>query len=61
MKDNKEQLHHDLFMVSRMIYGNWMQQVTYAFAELGIADCLKHEAKSAEKYLVKAQANSTAK
>jgi hypothetical protein len=48
MKDNKEQLHHDLFMVSRMIYGNWMQQVTYAFAELGIADCLKHEAKSAE-------------
>ncbi len=37
-------MRQNLGMVSKMIYGNWMQQCTYAFAELGIADVLKDTA-----------------
>lgn len=40
MDDNMRQ---NLGMVSKMIYGNWMQQCTYAFAELGLADTLKNK------------------
>ncbi len=36
----------NLGMVSKMIYGNWMQQCTYAFAELAIADVLKDAPKT---------------
>lgn len=41
----KQELQEDIAIVSRLIYGNWMTQVTYVFAELGIADLLFSEAK----------------
>lgn len=42
-----EQLEEDISIVSKMIYGNWQQQVTYVFAELGIADYLSKSQKTA--------------
>jgi len=40
MKTTDPELKQNINAISQMIYGNWMQQVTYAFAELGIADTL---------------------
>ena len=38
--DTKEELQHNMATISRCIYGNWITQITYVFAELGIADQL---------------------
>lgn len=46
MGNNTDQLEQDQHIVGRMIYGNWMQQVTYVFAELGIADVLINSPKT---------------
>lgn len=40
METKTSNLKEDIFTVTRMIYGNWMQQVTFVFAELGVADVL---------------------
>lgn len=46
MKKIDDDMRQNLGMVSKMIYGNWMQQCTYAFAELAIADALKETPKT---------------
>lgn len=49
LERNPEDLQKDLFEITRCIYGNWMSQVTYVFAELGIADQLTHGPKTIEE------------
>lgn len=39
-KTSMADLKSNIIQVSRFIYGNWISQITYAFAELGIADAL---------------------
>jgi hypothetical protein len=46
---NVEELKKDLFEITRCIYGNWMSQVTYVFAELGVADQLIDGPKNIEQ------------
>jgi hypothetical protein len=46
MKETEESLRQNLADVSKMIYGNWMQQCTYTFAELAIADILENTPKT---------------
>jgi hypothetical protein len=47
--DEKMAKHQqDIGTVSHLIYGNWPQQVTYAFAELAIGDCLLSGPKSSD-------------
>ncbi|MDT7830897.1 methyltransferase [Flavobacteriaceae bacterium S356] len=46
MKKMDDTTRQNLGMVSKMIYGNWMQQCTYAFAELAMADVLKEAPKT---------------
>lgn len=46
MKGIDDNTRQNLAMVSKMIYGNWMQQCTYAFAELAVADVLNESPKS---------------
>lgn len=48
-KRSPEELKKDLFEITRCIYGNWMSQVTYVFAELGIADHLVDGPKDIEQ------------
>ena len=40
MDKNQEILRENIAILSKNIYGNWVQQVTYTFAELNIADAL---------------------
>ena len=44
-----QNLAHDLSEITRCIYGNWVSQVTYVFAELGIADHLKNGPKNIDQ------------
>ncbi len=44
-----EELKKDLFEITRCIYGNWMSQVTFVFAELGVADQLANGPKTIEE------------
>lgn len=44
-----EDLAKDLFEITRCIYGNWMSQVTYVFAELGVADQLADGPKTIDE------------
>lgn len=46
MSSEYNELQENLAYVNSLIYGNWLTQVTYVFAELGIADALIREAKS---------------
>ena len=46
MTVQNEELQENIAIVSRLIYGNWMTQVTYVIAELGIPDLLASEAKN---------------
>lgn len=41
MTSEKKQLQENLAIINRLIYGNWMTQVIYVYAELGIADLLE--------------------
>ncbi len=41
-----KELEAEISIVNRMIYGNWMTQVTYVFAELGVTDVLSAGPKS---------------
>lgn len=41
VKTKTEDLKNDLFQLHQCIYGNWLSQVTYVFAELGVADVLE--------------------
>ena len=45
----KGELGENIKTLSQMIYGNWMQQCTYTFAELAMADVLYNSSKTCEK------------
>jgi SAM-dependent methyltransferase len=49
MTEEEIQLQKDLGAVNMMIYGNWLQQVTYVFAELKIADSLLNIDKTSKE------------
>ena len=42
-------LQDELAFISKLIYGNWATQITYVFAELGIADVLSRRAKNIDQ------------
>lgn len=48
MKETKKKLDQNIMNLSKMIYGNWLQQCTYTFAELAMADELKESSKTYE-------------
>ena len=48
MKERKKNLEQNIKNLSKMIYGNWLQQCTYTFAELAIADEFKDSSKTLE-------------
>ncbi|MDC1363531.1 hypothetical protein N8229_05770 [Flavobacteriaceae bacterium] len=48
MTTTKEGLAENIKALSQMIYGNWLQQCTYTFAELAMADVLYNSSKTCE-------------
>ncbi len=48
-KNKAAQLGHDIATVAQCIYGNWISQVTYIFAEFGIADIVKDSPKTLDE------------
>ena len=48
MTNKKASLVEHQMTLSKMIYGNWIQQCTYAFAELAMADTLYNSSKTCE-------------
>ena len=53
-----EEVKKDLFEITRCIYGNWMSQVTFVFAELGVADQLADGPKTMEELAEAKQVNA---
>lgn len=49
MNIKSNELQENLSIVNRLIYGNWMTQVTYVFAELGVADILSSDFKNLDQ------------
>lgn len=43
---NKENLMQNIEAMFKLIYGNWMQQCTYTFAELAFADVIQNSPKT---------------
>jgi hypothetical protein len=48
MTTTKESMAENIKTLSQMIYGNWLQQCTYTFAELAMADVLYNSSKTCE-------------
>ncbi len=48
MTNKKASLVEHQMTLSKMIYGNWIQQCTYAFAKLAMADTLYNSSKTCE-------------
>jgi C-methyltransferase len=49
MNAAKERMIENIKTLSQMIYGNWLQQCSYTFAELAMADALSNSSKTCEK------------
>lgn len=48
MTQAKRRMAENIKTLSEMIYGNWLQQCTYTFAELAMADTLYNSSKTCE-------------
>ena len=46
MTQAKRRMAENIKTLSEMIYGNWLQQCTYTFAELAMADTLYNSSKT---------------